>query len=142
MTIKLVAEVILAHDGKVLILKRSQSDERRPGEWDLPGGHADPGESDVQAALRELEEEAGVELRADDLTLVYGLTELSNDDTSVTWIYFVAGTSREDVRLSQEHSQAEWVTIEEAATRIIYSRHRKAVEYVRDNDLLQSVASL
>lgn len=27
--------------------------------WDLPKGHVDPGETDMEAALRELEEEAG-----------------------------------------------------------------------------------
>jgi bis(5'-nucleosidyl)-tetraphosphatase len=29
--------------------------------WDLPKGHVDPGESDMEAALRELEEETGFE---------------------------------------------------------------------------------
>jgi putative (di)nucleoside polyphosphate hydrolase len=51
---------------------------RRPGElllchatgrgyWDIPKGVRDPGESSVQAALRELQEEAGLELPADAL---------------------------------------------------------------------------
>jgi len=29
--------------------------------WDLPKGHVDPGETDMEAALRELEEETGFE---------------------------------------------------------------------------------
>ncbi len=28
--------------------------------WDLPKGHVDPGETDLEAALRELEEETGI----------------------------------------------------------------------------------
>lgn len=32
---------------------------QHPDRWDLPKGHVDPGESDLEAALRELEEETG-----------------------------------------------------------------------------------
>lgn len=35
--------------------------------WDLPKGHVDPGETDMEAALRELEEETGFE--EDDLII-------------------------------------------------------------------------
>jgi len=35
--------------------------------WDLPKGHVDPGETDLECALRELEEEAGI--RPDDVAL-------------------------------------------------------------------------
>ena len=35
--------------------------------WDLPKGHVDPGETDLQCALREMEEETGI--RADQIEL-------------------------------------------------------------------------
>jgi len=34
---------------------------RHPGRWDLPKGHAEPGESLRQTALRETQEETGIE---------------------------------------------------------------------------------
>ncbi len=34
---------------------------RHPKRWDLPKGHRDPGENDLQTALRELQEEIGVD---------------------------------------------------------------------------------
>ena len=34
--------------------------KRQPGQWVFPKGHIDPGESPEQAAVREVEEEAGV----------------------------------------------------------------------------------
>ena len=40
---------------------------RHPTRWDLPKGHTEPGETDRQCALRELEEETGI--AADDLEL-------------------------------------------------------------------------
>ena len=33
---------------------------KHPNRWDLPKGHVDPGESEIQCALRELEEETGI----------------------------------------------------------------------------------
>lgn len=33
---------------------------RHPDRWDLPKGHVDPGESEIECALRELEEETGI----------------------------------------------------------------------------------
>ena len=33
---------------------------RHPKRWDLPKGHVDPGESNLQCAYRELEEETGI----------------------------------------------------------------------------------
>lgn len=33
---------------------------KHPGRWDLPKGHVDPGETDLECALRELEEETGI----------------------------------------------------------------------------------
>ncbi|MCA9061210.1 MAG: NUDIX domain-containing protein [Planctomycetaceae bacterium] len=43
---------------------------KHPTRWDLPKGHVDPGESDMECALRELEEETGI--HADDLQVVPG----------------------------------------------------------------------
>ncbi len=33
---------------------------KHPTRWDLPKGHVDPGETDLECALRELEEETGI----------------------------------------------------------------------------------
>lgn len=38
---------------------------KHPSRWDLPKGHVDPGETDIECALRELEEETGI--AADDI---------------------------------------------------------------------------
>jgi 8-oxo-dGTP pyrophosphatase MutT (NUDIX family) len=47
-------------DPRVLIAKRVARG-RNAGQWALPGGKLDPGESPVEGALRELGEEAGIE---------------------------------------------------------------------------------
>ena len=39
----------------------------RPGNWDIPKGHVEENETHVETALRELKEEANIELAAEDL---------------------------------------------------------------------------
>jgi len=55
-----------ADDEACFILTRRPSKMRKhPGQWALPGGRLDPGESVVEAALRETEEEVGLSLSSD-----------------------------------------------------------------------------
>ena len=44
----------------IWVLKRPDDMRSHPGQYALPGGSIDPGEDDIGAALRELEEEVGV----------------------------------------------------------------------------------
>ena len=46
-------------DDQVLLIRRGT--QPRLGEWSLPGGRIEPGERAVDAALRELKEETGVD---------------------------------------------------------------------------------
>lgn len=45
-------------DGKVLMTRRSPG-ESSPGYWDFTGGGVEPGETEIQAAIREGREELG-----------------------------------------------------------------------------------
>lgn len=51
----------------VLLTRRAESLNNHAGQWALPGGRIDAGESPLEAALRELEEEVGLRLAAADL---------------------------------------------------------------------------
>jgi ADP-ribose pyrophosphatase YjhB (NUDIX family) len=55
---RLAASVVIVDEGKVLLMRNE-----RYGTWTMPGGLVEPGESLVQAALREVREETGLEVR-------------------------------------------------------------------------------
>lgn len=51
---------VVVQDGKALIVKRAH--EPRKGEWSLPGGRVELGETLVDAAKREIKEETGLDV--------------------------------------------------------------------------------
>ncbi|MGW5679318.1 NUDIX domain-containing protein [Streptomyces sp. NPDC003860] len=65
-TICYTADVVaFTSDGEVLLIERDWPPYE--GTWALPGGHVDSDETSRVAAARELEEETGVRVAADDL---------------------------------------------------------------------------
>ena len=103
--------------------------------WEFPKGGVDEGESLLQTALRELEEETGI--RSDSVQLVSGFEWresyrfTSGRETERTLIqkdvtYFLAETDVVEVTLAaSELSEYAWLELEEATRRIKYPERRK-----------------
>ena len=60
-----VVGAALLRDGRVLASRRA-APPSLAGLWEFPGGKVEPGESDVEALVRELREELGVEAEVGD----------------------------------------------------------------------------
>ncbi len=115
--LKLIAKTaIFNQEGKILVLTRSATDTRRPGGFDFPGGNVDAGEDILMAASREIKEEVGLDIAVSKLRMVYTSANDREDDNKVV-LRFLCVAEVEgvpEVRLSFEHSEYAWMTLEEA----------------------------
>lgn len=135
-----VSKVLVVNEkGEVLALRRSKTDERRPGQWDFPGGWVDAGEDAHTAAIREAKEEAGLDLK--DPTLVFAFSEMTTQYGSGTWLLFVEHISGDpEITLSYEHDAHAWKKPENLLKEITYERQQKMLKYVLENKLLGTEA--
>lgn len=75
---KAVVLFLLNKKKQVLLQKRSMEKKNWPGRWDVTsGGHVDSGETGVEAAIRELREELGINIDSKEVALIG--TAMSSD---------------------------------------------------------------
>jgi 8-oxo-dGTP diphosphatase len=138
-TVIVAKAVILNEEGKLLALRRSESDERRPLQWDIPGGWAEEGEDFAEATAREVQEEAGITVDPKHLQLVYtqhAIKKPKNEKLNIIWLHFVGKTQDTEVTLSYEHVEAKWMTLDQAIKEFEYPIHQELFQHIKDNNLL------
>lgn len=122
----LSASVFLHRDGEILILKRAGG--YAGGGWFVPGGHVEFGETPVQAAVRETEEEAGITLDPAALRLVDITTFYPEPDVQHHGIIFLAPCPRDaECVLNEEHVGFRWVTPEYYCRRFLDEDRMRAL---------------
>lgn len=137
---KIIAKAVILNDnGEVLLLKRSQTDDSRPGDWDFPGGGIEDGEEITSGIAREIDEEANIVVEPKEVRLLYAATQFYEDSNeSVTRLLFLAKTASSQVKLSFEHEEYRWVSPERALELFPHPFYGKGLAYARDHDLLAS----
>lgn len=65
-TVLVVAAALIDAEGRVLLAQRPAG-KSMAGLWEFPGGKVEPGETPEAALVRELHEELGIDVRAEDL---------------------------------------------------------------------------
>lgn len=109
-----VAGCFCEWEDKILYLKR-HAEKPQGDTWGLPAGKLEKGEDPRTAAVREVQEEVGIQLKPDDLHEVVKLyIRLDNVDYVFT-AFRVRLLKAPKVKLDFDaHVEARWVTIEEA----------------------------
>jgi 8-oxo-dGTP diphosphatase len=103
--------VAVVKDGKVLVVRRVAHDDTLAGEWELPGGGVDSGETIEQGAVRELHEETG--LKVDKILGTFeGFDYTTPKKPKVRQINFKVSVKPGDIRLS-EHDMYKWITADD-----------------------------
>ena len=130
--------IVKNNDGDLLILRRSNTDTRRPLEWDLPGGLFEYGEEMLFGVEREIKEETGLEVTG--TKAVYSKTEhriWENGEANAVFLFYLADAVKGNVVLSNEHDMYKWVTLKEAIDLIKYDLHKELLIYLQTYKLLK-----
>ena len=106
---------IVLHDSRVLLVKRGQAPGL--GLWSVPGGLVDLGETTVEAARREVEEETGLKVRIAGLVGVLDrVTRDAEGRVRYHWVlidYLAVPESIDTLTAGSDAAEVRWVTIEE-----------------------------
>ena len=101
--------------GKILLLKRAETEDYLPGIWEDMGGRIKQFEEPEEALRREVREETGLEIEILKPLAVfhdyYGERTAENEMLLIT---YWCKTESDQVALSEEHSEHKWVSAEEA----------------------------
>ena len=108
----LAIEAMLINDeGKILISQRAGHRKRYPLMWECNGGSAVKGETSVQAIVREMREELGIEFREEEAIF---LKEYKGDVYFKDYWVFKTNVKPEELTFPDGESiAAKWVTIDE-----------------------------
>lgn len=121
--------VVCLRGEEVLLIRRGRPP--RLGEWSLPGGRIEPGERAIDAALRELREETGVEAE------IVGLIDVIDGlfpDAGVHYVlidYAARWLGGEPVA-GDDASEARFMPVDEALALVDWDETRRVIRAARD----------
>jgi 8-oxo-(d)GTP phosphatase len=117
------AGAVLVDGERVALVHRPRYDD-----WTLPKGKNEPGEDDIAAALREVQEETGFQGRIErDLGVVRYTVEKHGAVLPKVVRYYVMAVGAGAFEPNHEVDELRWVTREQAAQLLTYERDREVL---------------
>ncbi len=115
-----------------LLLRRDPRARHYPGVWQQVTGGLQPGEKAHQAALRELQEETGLE--ACELYSADSLEMFFEPSTQSIWLtpVFLALVESDLVTLCDEHDSFAWLCSAEARQKVPFRQQRQTLEMLEE----------
>ncbi len=124
------AGAFIEYDNKILLLKRAP-EKRGGGKWGLPAGKVEPGEAVLDAAVRELFEETGIEAAPHQLEF---FKKTFFKDTEKLWLFHLFhlkfDTLPANIQLNHEHTEYRWLTPREALTLPLFVSEGEIIDLI------------
>jgi ADP-ribose pyrophosphatase len=122
----LAVGAVVLHEGRVLLVRRLRPPGQ--GQWAIPGGKVDLGESLAQAAEREILEETGLTIAAGEPVYTFELVE-RDDDGRVRFHYVIIDLAAQylegEPQAADDAEEARWVAPEELESLGVHPRTRE-----------------
>jgi 8-oxo-dGTP diphosphatase len=131
-----VVTVLLEHDGKILLLKRSQKARTMKGLWAGISGYIENNDALTQA-LKEIKEETG--LSNEKLSLIHvgqPLEVVESCNPDIIWIVhpYLFYSNTRLIRIDWEHDEARWINPDEIQSYNIVPKLKETLESVYEKD--------
>lgn len=126
----LAAYLVLRHEGKVLFAQR-QNTGYCDGQWGLPAGHVEAGETFTQALSREMKEELGIVLSTNDLHFLHANHRKAEDRSERVNAFFEANVWSGEIKNMEPEKCAElgWFSLDAMPENTI-PYVRETLEYI------------
>lgn len=80
--------IVLSQDGKIVLQQRDSASPTYPDCLATFGGGLEPGESPIQALVRELKEELGAQVQESEVISLGAITERATNYSELIYVYF------------------------------------------------------
>lgn len=114
-----------------LLLHYPSSAKSTKNYWDLPKGHIEKGEKEIDTAKREVEEETGLK----DLKFIDGFEEwiryffrFEGKNILKFVTFYLAKTKTKDVKISEEHLGYSWLGYEKALEKLTFKNAKEILQ--------------
>ena len=120
-----VRGIIKNGSGEILIVKRHPKSKTDPEMWELPGGKVERGEFFADALVREIKEETNLDVEIGDFCEAVQ-NDYSHKRTVQLMMYLI--NVEGEVKISDEHTEFMWASIEKIKTLEISTSLKKLLE--------------
>lgn len=121
---RLAADLIIRNGDRIVLVKRGI--EPFKGQWCIPGGHVEHGEQVREAAVREANEETGLDVEITGTIDVYDAPGRDPRGPVVS-IVFEARTDQHELAAATDASEARWFHLDELPSEMGFD-HRQILE--------------